>query len=165
MSNRVAAKESHVDVLIVGAGPAGVMACNALAKNGVNVRIVDIRWASRSPIRCTSGCSRCSTTPLLIHHCQTSESCRWPCGRSTTENTGGPQGIKLSKIFFQSTTLISMSIQQSYGLADKVFEKGNQMHMAVSLKVHRTHYCSRSLVFDVFYDTHRHFTTPAPAEA
>ena len=36
-------KESNVDVLIIGAGPAGLMAANALAKSGVNVRIVDKR--------------------------------------------------------------------------------------------------------------------------
>lgn len=36
-------KESNVDVLIIGAGPAGLMAANALAKSGVNVRIVDQR--------------------------------------------------------------------------------------------------------------------------
>lgn len=36
-------KESDVDVLIIGAGPAGLMAANALAKSGVNVRIVDQR--------------------------------------------------------------------------------------------------------------------------
>ena len=34
-------KESFVDVLIVGAGPAGVMCANALAHADVNVRIVD----------------------------------------------------------------------------------------------------------------------------
>ncbi|GLB41636.1 putative phenol hydroxylase, C-terminal dimerisation domain [Lyophyllum shimeji] len=34
---------SEVDVLIIGAGPAGLMACNALAKAGINVRIVDKR--------------------------------------------------------------------------------------------------------------------------
>ncbi|KAF8892176.1 FAD binding domain-containing protein [Infundibulicybe gibba] len=36
-------KESDVDVLVIGAGPAGLMACNALAKAGVNVRIIDKR--------------------------------------------------------------------------------------------------------------------------
>ncbi|KAF8202399.1 FAD binding domain-containing protein [Pholiota molesta] len=36
-------KESEVDVLIIGAGPAGVMACNALARNGIDVRIIDQR--------------------------------------------------------------------------------------------------------------------------
>ncbi|KAI9062565.1 hypothetical protein FKP32DRAFT_1677098 [Trametes sanguinea] len=37
------AQESYVDVLIVGAGPAGVMCANALVNAGVNVRIVDKR--------------------------------------------------------------------------------------------------------------------------
>lgn len=36
-------KESKVDVLVVGAGPAGLMACNALLKAGVSVRIIDRR--------------------------------------------------------------------------------------------------------------------------
>ncbi|KAI0923519.1 hypothetical protein AcV5_009039 [Taiwanofungus camphoratus] len=36
-------KESDVDVLIVGAGPAGLMCANSLAKGGVNVRIIDQR--------------------------------------------------------------------------------------------------------------------------
>ncbi|KDQ61462.1 hypothetical protein JAAARDRAFT_54828 [Jaapia argillacea MUCL 33604] len=36
-------KESDVDVLIVGAGPAGVMAAQGLKRAGVNVRIVDKR--------------------------------------------------------------------------------------------------------------------------
>ncbi|KAI0628044.1 FAD binding domain-containing protein [Trametes polyzona] len=36
-------EESNVDVLIIGAGPAGVMAANALVHAGVNVRIIDKR--------------------------------------------------------------------------------------------------------------------------
>ena len=36
-------KESKVDVLIIGAGPAGVMAANGLVRAGVNVKIVDKR--------------------------------------------------------------------------------------------------------------------------
>ena len=36
-------KQSEVDVLIIGAGPAGLMCANALAMAGVNVRIVDQR--------------------------------------------------------------------------------------------------------------------------
>ncbi|KAL5513394.1 hypothetical protein ACEPAH_3793 [Sanghuangporus vaninii] len=36
-------KESNVDVLIIGAGPAGLMAGNALVRAGVNVRVVDKR--------------------------------------------------------------------------------------------------------------------------
>lgn len=41
----VQSAESKVDVLIVGAGPAGVMCANALSLAGVNVRIVDKRDA------------------------------------------------------------------------------------------------------------------------
>jgi phenol 2-monooxygenase len=35
--------ESRVDVLVLGAGPAGLMCGNALARAGVNVRIIDKR--------------------------------------------------------------------------------------------------------------------------
>ncbi|KAI0832097.1 FAD binding domain-containing protein [Trametes gibbosa] len=43
-------RESKVDVLIVGAGPAGLMCANALAMAGVNVRIVDQR-----PVKVAAG--------------------------------------------------------------------------------------------------------------
>lgn len=36
--------DSTVDVLIIGAGPAGLMAANALNNAGVKVRIVDKRY-------------------------------------------------------------------------------------------------------------------------
>ncbi|KAF8628701.1 hypothetical protein AX17_005924 [Amanita inopinata Kibby_2008] len=36
-------EESNVDVLVIGAGPAGLMAGNALGRAGVNVRVVDER--------------------------------------------------------------------------------------------------------------------------
>lgn len=39
--------ESHADVLVVGAGPAGVMCANALAMAGVDVRVIDIRYGTR----------------------------------------------------------------------------------------------------------------------
>ncbi|KAG6902556.1 hypothetical protein C0995_014945 [Termitomyces sp. Mi166 len=38
-------KTSDIDVLVIGAGPAGLMACNALVRAGINVRIVDKRPA------------------------------------------------------------------------------------------------------------------------
>lgn len=38
-----AAKESSVDVLVIGAGPSGLMAAHGLARAGVNVRIIDQR--------------------------------------------------------------------------------------------------------------------------
>ncbi|KAI0042735.1 hypothetical protein FA95DRAFT_1499663 [Auriscalpium vulgare] len=43
-------KESMVDVLIIGAGPAGVMCANGLARAGVRVRIVDNR-----PVKVSAG--------------------------------------------------------------------------------------------------------------
>ena len=36
-------KESNVDVLVIGAGPAGIMAGNALIRAGINVRVIDKR--------------------------------------------------------------------------------------------------------------------------
>jgi phenol 2-monooxygenase len=39
----VGAKTDHVDVLIVGAGPAGLMMATWLAKCGIKTRIVDKR--------------------------------------------------------------------------------------------------------------------------
>ena len=36
-------KESNVDVLIIGAGPAGYMAATWFARTGVNARIIDKR--------------------------------------------------------------------------------------------------------------------------
>lgn len=37
---------SEVDVLIIGAGPAGLMCANALANAKVNVRVIDKRYVS-----------------------------------------------------------------------------------------------------------------------
>ena len=37
----------QVDVLILGAGPAGLMCANALAQAGISVRIVDKRYVDR----------------------------------------------------------------------------------------------------------------------
>lgn len=38
-------RQSEVDVLIIGAGPAGIMCANALGHAGVNIKIVDKRYA------------------------------------------------------------------------------------------------------------------------
>ncbi|KAJ4470473.1 FAD binding domain-containing protein [Lentinula aciculospora] len=43
MPTGIAAKDSKVDVLVIGAGPAGLMSAFALARAGVNVRVVDKR--------------------------------------------------------------------------------------------------------------------------
>lgn len=36
---------THVDVLVIGAGPSGLMLAVALAKGGVNVKIIDQKYA------------------------------------------------------------------------------------------------------------------------
>ena len=41
--------ESRVDVLIIGAGPAGLMCATALAMAGVDVRIIDKRYGCHFP--------------------------------------------------------------------------------------------------------------------
>ncbi|KAG9042534.1 hypothetical protein FS837_010741, partial [Tulasnella sp. UAMH 9824] len=76
-----AMNESRVDVLIIGAGPAGLMCANGLAKAGVNVRIIDKR-------------------PEAI-----------PAGQA--------DGIQPRTI----------EVLQSYGLAERLLQEGNQMHM------------------------------------
>ncbi|KAI0738676.1 FAD binding domain-containing protein [Daedaleopsis nitida] len=76
-------KESYVDVLIIGAGPAGVMCANALQQAGVSVRIVDKR----------------------------------PVGLAAGQADG-----------CQPRTL---EIMQSYGLADKLFKRGEMISKSV----------------------------------
>ena len=46
LKNSVVVPESFVDVLIIGAGPAGVMCANALVRAGISVRIVDVKFVS-----------------------------------------------------------------------------------------------------------------------
>ena len=43
MSETLPTKEDHVDVLIVGAGPAGLMLANWLSRFDIKTRIVDKR--------------------------------------------------------------------------------------------------------------------------
>jgi flavin-dependent dehydrogenase len=53
MTGTIAAKEDHVDVLVVGAGPAGLMLANWLSRFDVKTRIVDKRGSKvfSSPCR------------------------------------------------------------------------------------------------------------------
>jgi phenol 2-monooxygenase len=44
------ANESRVDVLVIGAGPAGLFAAHALKRNGIDVRIIDKR-----PVKVAAG--------------------------------------------------------------------------------------------------------------
>ncbi|TFL02292.1 FAD binding domain-containing protein [Pterulicium gracile] len=74
--------QSNVDVLIIGAGPSGLMCANALGKAGVNARIIDKRLVKIA--------------------------------------AGQADGIQPRTI----------EVLQSYGLADRLLQEGNQMHMA-----------------------------------
>ena len=48
MSERATIKESFVDVLIIGAGPTGMMCGNALVQAGVSIRIIDKRYMTNA---------------------------------------------------------------------------------------------------------------------
>ena len=58
--------ESNVDVLVIGAGPSGVMCANALAVAGVNVRIVDQRSVGTDSIRIWSSAIEALYRPAKI---------------------------------------------------------------------------------------------------
>lgn len=74
--------ETSVDVLIIGAGPAGLMCANSLARAGVNFRIID--------------------------------------QRSSKVAAGQADGVMPRTI----------EVLQSYGLAQRLLDEGNQIHMA-----------------------------------
>ena len=109
--------ESHVDVLIIGAGPAGVMACNALARNGVNVCIVDQKLVSCSVFNYTE--NSLSLRPTKVAAGQAD---------AIQPRTIEVLQVRSYPLFYCQFRLSSV---QSYGLAQRLLEEGNQMHMAV----------------------------------
>ncbi|QRV88565.1 phenol 2-monooxygenase [Ceratobasidium sp. AG-Ba] len=98
--------ESQVDVLIIGAGPAGLMCAHGLAKAGVNVRIIDKR-----PSKVAAGQAD-GIQP-----------------RTLEGNSSGTFVIVTAASSHESTLSTTPSIN-SYGLAERLFKEGNQMHMA-----------------------------------
>ena len=56
---------SHYDVLVVGAGPAGSMAAEAVARAGLSALLLEKRQEIGSPVRCAEGVSRASLRELL----------------------------------------------------------------------------------------------------
>ncbi|EJF56268.1 hypothetical protein DICSQDRAFT_113295 [Dichomitus squalens LYAD-421 SS1] len=83
MSQQKTTKEAHVDVLIIGAGPAGMVCANALVQAGVNVRIVDQR----------------------------------------------PEGLIAGQA--DGCQPRTLEVMQSYGLAEKMFKRGEHLHKSV----------------------------------
>ncbi|KAG6327901.1 hypothetical protein ID866_11188 [Astraeus odoratus] len=93
------APKNYVDVLIIGAGPAGLMCGNALATaGGINVRIIDQR-PSKVAVGQADGIQ-----PRTIEVLQV-----------------GPPPVHFVHV--------SERLFQSYGLANHLLNEGNQMHM------------------------------------
>ncbi|KAF5351297.1 hypothetical protein D9758_008005 [Tetrapyrgos nigripes] len=93
-------KESQVDVLVIGAGPAGLMCSFGLARADVKVRVVDER-----PKKVAAGQAD-GIQPRTIEVFQV----------LTTAINSTNDGVYFAL--------------QSYGLADRLLREGNQMHMA-----------------------------------
>lgn len=53
------ANESKVDVLVIGAGPAGLMCATGLARAGVKVRIIDNRCVCSFIVGCARSTDSC----------------------------------------------------------------------------------------------------------
>ena len=84
-----AGNAAHVDVLIVGAGPAGLMAANALARAGVKIRIIDLRYEFHSLF--SKGNSN-------IPYLQTNKCFRWSSRWNNASNDGAVSGLALCVI-------------------------------------------------------------------
>ncbi|CCM01361.1 uncharacterized protein FIBRA_03411 [Fibroporia radiculosa] len=96
-------KESDVDVLIIGAGPAGLMCAMALSHAGVNVRIIDQRAVNLAAGQADG------IQPRIIEVFQV-----------TMVDVSDFDGFLMSLF----TSL------QSYGLASRLFKEAVQVHMA-----------------------------------
>jgi choline dehydrogenase-like flavoprotein len=124
---------SYVDVLIVGAGPAGLMCANALVRAGINVRIIDKRYApfyglddifTQVPPSCV-GQSRLLLARQTASSHELSKCCR------QVQHSLTPTLRNLSC----SRSMPRASIQ-SYGLADRLLSQAAIMVMAVSRNTH-----------------------------
>ena len=138
---------SNVDVLIVGAGPAGLMMASSLVRSGVSFRIIERRYAYDKPTLLTPRIPF-SFSDLTYKIGQ-------PGNRQVTVMAFSQGQWKFSRCvwsrlflshfltcsFFYSTSdsyffwFNSMS-RQTYGLLSRLLEEGNHIHMAVRLSVH-----------------------------
>jgi phenol 2-monooxygenase len=93
--------DSRVDVLIIGAGPAGLFCANGLARNGVRVRIVD-----KKPTKVMVGQAD-GIQPRTIEVLQVRD------------------GHNIGTYNYTNVQLV-----QSYGLAERLLKEANQVHLA-----------------------------------
>ncbi|KAG9313140.1 FAD-binding monooxygenase [Chiua virens] len=96
--------ESRVDVLVIGAGPGGLICANALARAGIDVKIIDRRYKSFH-----ASTSRALIETLIPHY-------HSPLGVPY----GQADGIQSR----------SMEVLQSYGLAELILREAAQVHMS-----------------------------------
>jgi predicted NAD/FAD-dependent oxidoreductase len=75
--------EDHVDVLIVGAGPAGLMLANWLSRCDVKTRIVDKRGTKVRHSSCRGPC-----VAVMYNHTHLVIDLQRPSGRATVPNPG-----------------------------------------------------------------------------
>jgi glycine/D-amino acid oxidase-like deaminating enzyme len=75
-------KESDVDVLVIGAGPAGLMCANGLAQAGVNVRVIDKRYVEWSILLL-----------VLMGFVKARQSFCWTSGRYSAAYHRSPPGL------------------------------------------------------------------------
>ena len=60
--------DNFVDVLIIGAGPAGLMCANALVHAGISVRIVDKKYVPRFCNNCRATIAWYRDVPVAVGH-------------------------------------------------------------------------------------------------
>ena len=117
-------KESEVDVLVIGAGPAGLMCANGFAKAGVNVRIIDKKYATRMP--------EAMLIKLNVDRLMNEDPARSRLAMQMASSHGLLKCCKYAYYFRRILAWHSHHREQSYGLADRLLRDACQLHMVVS---------------------------------
>ncbi len=102
--------QSHYDIVVVGAGPAGSMTAKWAARNGASVLMVEKRQEIGSPVRCGEGISRGWLEPVGIKLDDKSVAWQVKGARIVSPNgsafylsekmAGNEVGIVLDRVFF-----------------------------------------------------------------
>ena len=121
--------ESFVDVLIVGAGPAGLMCANALAAaDDIKVKIIDKRCAQPNKIFGSLDSTKTSrSTKIAFGHAD-----------GVLPRTIEVLQVGSSRIYY-ITNIEKFNKFQSYGLAERLLREGNQIHALVRTRLTEIH--------------------------